>query len=160
MVFRKFTALTFMLVMTLLITLKHPVLGYCLCLDAFFAGDCVCQVDTKTITPDSQVKESGCCSSCETAPAEAVSSELAEQTPCNGCTEHLNIDVGDFIWQNTQYVSTDDSLTAPSPVSFEPQSLAYPKSHYSPTTPIRGGPPPGHLAHLPPLYLRLAVLRL
>ncbi len=45
---RKLTAVMFLMVMALLITLKNPVLGYCLCLDAYFTGDCVCQVEEAT----------------------------------------------------------------------------------------------------------------
>ncbi|MBK1830832.1 hypothetical protein JIN77_08855 [Verrucomicrobiaceae bacterium R5-34] len=158
---RKISAVAFMLVMTLLITLKHPVLGYCLCLNSYFTGDCTCEV-----VQTSQTAPSGAnCSSCCTDDHGIESIDIAKMTPCDDCTQRLDLNVGDFVWNTTVQLPSDDQdqfndLTQP---NTDPLLLA---SIFSPGhAPIRGDPPPlAALASEPyqgfPIYLRHSVLRL
>ena len=81
---RRSTALSFMLVMTLLITLKHPVLGYCLCIGEYVSMDCACEVEIKPV-----------CTNCD-----SPSCNTETPSPCDDCFSGLNIDVGDFVWEN------------------------------------------------------------
>ncbi|MBT8044633.1 MAG: hypothetical protein KJO79_06760 [Verrucomicrobiae bacterium] len=161
---RKSSALMFMMAMALLIALKHPVLGYCLCLDSYFAGNCACQmttVDQDTSAPQSH----SCCIDCSDHIAASTDSSTVEQkplAPCNDCKEHFKIDVGDFVWQSTDKLSDDtgasNTTTAshpPGSFSLQAQTLVHNQSA------IRGDPPSmscrdGEI----PLYLRHLVLRL
>ncbi|MGB0990916.1 MAG: hypothetical protein ACPG32_00430 [Akkermansiaceae bacterium] len=162
---RKVSAVTLLLVMTLLITLKHPVLGYCLCVDSFFAGDCSCEVAQKAQKKTSSATQS--CSHCcqETACNTPADGSLAPAAPCDDCSKRLSIDVDDFVWNGTVQVPND------------PQLLDDGSSHYGAdlvfsgaqapafaSGPIRGDPPP-HSVAIPaypglPVYLRYSVLRL
>ena len=175
---RKTTAMIFMLVMAMLITLKHPVLGYCLCLDSYFTGDCVCQVEKSQSTHSSVgndnstangKSDSPCPTCCATSEiAECSSNSITdgnqdapvESTPCDDCTEHFNIDVGDYVWHSSDKVPLNTEMVVAIPYNFAVQELKIPSgSFYSPMS-IRGDPPPGlHNTDIP-LYLRLSVLRL
>ena len=163
---RKTTAVIFMLVMTLLIALKHPVLGYCLCLNSYFTGDCVCQVEKSQPDNTSAAKEKAtspcpsCCASSETVETDNDQDTPVEPIPCDDCTEHLNIDVGDFVWQSSDKVPSDSELTVALPISIAALELNLPiASYYSPMS-IRGDPPPGLYDTALPLYLKHSVLRL
>ena len=161
---RKITAVIFMLVMALLITLKHPVLGYCLCLDAYFTGDCVCQVEKPAAPAVSQDSASTCPSACANC-ALQVENENSVDTdsqplPCDDCTKHLNLDVGDFVWQSTAYVPADTGFWLPLPAAFAPDAVQFSLVLKDTPMSIRGGPPPGLIDDGLPLYLRHSVLRL
>lgn len=150
---RKTLAITFMMLMTLLITLKHPVLGYCLCLNSYFAGDC-CSIQEV----DQPAPCSGCCSEVESTAHLATE----PQKPCGDCAEILNIDVGDFVWNASNQLpdANQDSNTPPS-IDFSNTLSA--QAHQLAAAPIRGSPPSGNLELYPqklPLYLRHSVLRL
>ena len=165
---RKILAIAFMLVMTLLITLKHPVLGYCLCLDAYFTGDCTCQ--SAELAPAATKKLSNsCCASCaettqqdqttqntESAPAQPAVSKV----PCDECTEYFNLDVGDFLWASSDQIPADSEwLTLNTPAYPQSTTVVMSPSFYT-AAPIRGDPPPGTLSDSIPRYLRHAELRL
>ena len=143
----------FMLVMALLITLKHPVLGYCMCLDSYFSGDCVCQVE-ETKSNDTS-PSSGCCASCET---DTSQESPTAPTPCDDCTEHLNVDVGDFVWQITDPVPDNAQTLIPFPTYLTSSDLHVPSNPVGTTMQIRGSPPL-RWQNIP-LYLRHSVLRL
>ncbi len=162
---RKLTAVMFMLVMALLITLKHPVLGYCMCLDSYFSGDCVCQFEKSKSngppTAGTAEKEStsppcsSCCASCET---DTSQDSPAEPTPCDDCTEHLNVDVGDFVWQSTDQVPDNAETLIPFPVYLTTSTLQVPSTPVGTTMQIRGSPPL-RWQNIP-IYLKHSVLRL
>jgi len=157
---RKISAVTFMLVMTLLITLKHPVLGYCLCLDAYFTGDCTCQTIQQATT--SQDPVSPCCASCaaETQNDQTTQSEAGKQAPCDECTHYLNLDVGDFLWDSSDQVSDGLAALALDTPAYQPSIELALSPRFSMAAPIRGDPPPRILIDSVPLYLRHLVLRL
>jgi hypothetical protein len=154
--FRKCTALAFMLVMTLLITLKHPVLGYCLCLDSYFTGDCVCQAEKKSADPTAK-QDSPCPSCCSTSEAEN-NEDIPAPTPCDDCTEHLLVDVGDFVWNVSDDVPSDTETFLLTP-TFDLCSVQLPLASLHTTASARGDPPPGQNDGVP-IYLRHRVLRL
>jgi len=79
-----------MTVMAMVVTLKHPVLGYCLCLDTYFTGDCVCEVDTVS-SNEIIACEDDCSATC------AVSKKT-DPSPCDDCTQQLTVETEDFIW--------------------------------------------------------------
>lgn len=150
---RKVSAVTFMLVMAMVITLKHPVLGYCLCLDTYFAGNCVC-------APTGPTAENtgchGCCSTSETEGNQAPE-------PCEDCTNPLSIDTGDFVWDGSHKIPSENSSENPANTLLfsTEQSLTFQEltdAHMA----IRGSPPPIDitLSTSVPIYLRHSVLRL
>jgi len=153
---RKTTAVTFMLVMTLLITLKHPVLGYCLCLDSYFAGDCVCQAEETPVTSD--IMSTSCCSSCQANEVAEADSEPIPTvpSPCDDCTEHLNVDVDDFVWESTDQVPDNAETLIPFPAYLATTTLQIPNVPIGTTMQIRGSPP--FRWQNIPIYLRHSVL--
>lgn len=159
--FRKFTALAFLSVMTLLIALKHPVLGYCLCLDAYFTGGCVCQTAKleKQQVSRTDTAKPGCPGCCSPPAAEQTPQSPADpQDPCDDCTKHLSIDVGDFVWSVSDGVPDTPECQLPAVVC---RPTDFPRSGsaaYAPAS-ARGAPPP-FLAQSTPLHLRHCVLRL
>ncbi len=150
--FRKTTAVMFIAVMAMLIALKHPVLGYCLCLDSYIAGDCVCEVE-KPAT-DSASHDS----SCNTCCSETESHNDPASSPCDDCTQHLMVDVGDFVWQVSDKIPSDTETLLP-PHDFDLRSVQLPLASLHTTAPARGDPSPG-LTGRTPIYLRHSVLRL
>lgn len=149
-----------MLVMTLLITLKHPVLGYCLCLDAYFANNCLCLPEKATHKPTPASKpayQENCCSS--TTASTEISPE--KQEPCEDCVELLALDVGDFVWKNTSPSPSDTEFhhLLP-PAAFADKYLSPATASEHSVAAIRGSPPPDLYSGMPPLYLRHSVLRL
>jgi len=154
---RKTTAVMFMLVMALLITLKHPVLGYCLCLDSYFTGDCVCQTEETPVASD---MPKSCCSSCQANEVTKTDSDSIPSipAPCDDCTEHLNIDVDDFVWQSTDQVPDNAATLIPFPAYLATTTLQTPSIPVGTTMPIRGSPP--FRWQNIPIYLRHSVLRL
>lgn len=166
---RKFTAISFLLVMTMVITLKHPVLGYCMCLDAYFTGDCSCQValmDTSATASDqSTPPPKPCCSSCTSEAASqkpdtpTTSTQSTEPAPCDDCVKQLVVDVGQFYWQSLDDVPSDtETLIVPHPV--QPEKTASPPIVFRASTAIRGDPPPDIVGYKRPIYLRHSVFRL
>ncbi len=157
---RKTTAVMFMLVMALVVTLKHPVLGYCLCLDSYFAGDCVCQAEEVPAVSD--IVTTSCCSNCqanEVAETETDSTTVpGAPTPCDDCTEHLNVDVGDFVWHSTDQVPDNGETFIPFPAYLATTNLQVPSASVGTTMQIRGSPPL-RWQNIP-IYLRHSVLRL
>ena len=146
--------------MTMVIALKHPVLGYCLCLDSYFTGDCVCQADQeRSITTNDSPAQ--CCGDCATdVTQKSTASTAAESDPCDGCTQHLKVAVDDFVWQNSHDTPSDTSQPIVDQSQYFHETVKFHEaSYYSPVS-IRGDPPPGwHHSELP-LYLRHAELRL
>lgn len=140
--FRKSTALMFMLVMTLLITLKHPVLGYCMCERMYVAGDISCPV-----------KDSAACSCCENSD---------DTEPCDDCMKHLNIDVGSFLWSGIDELPVGSENITP-PLLFA-SIVDFDLTHRFLNTPLdtRGDPPLGLNASdsSAPIFLRNSALRL
>jgi len=157
---RKISAIAFMLVMTLLITLKHPVLGYCLCLDAYFTGDCTCQTVQQTTTIQDPVAP--CCASCaaETQADPTSQDEAGEKAPCDECTHYFNLDVGDFLWDGSDQVPAGLETLALNTPAYPPSIVLAYSPRFSTAAPIRGDPPPETLIDSVPLYLRHLVLRL
>lgn len=162
MILRQFTAVVFLLVMALLVILKHPVLGYCFCLDSYFTGDCICQVEKATpaaVAEKSTPPCPNCCAeACANVGQEAPSPK--DPVPCDDCTKHLNVDVGDFVWQGSDKVPADNGSWLPLPASFAPDVEPFPVVLIDIPLSIRTGPPPGMIGDDLPLYLRLSVLRL
>jgi hypothetical protein len=154
---RKTTAVMFMLVMALLITLKHPVLGYCLCLDSYFTGDCVCQVEKPQTVSDAKEPAAPCpnCASCE-AEINTNQNSPVKPVPCDDCTEHLNIDVGDFVWQSTDQVPDNAEMLIPFPDYLAATTVQIPSISVGTTMQIRGSPP--FRWQNIPIYLRHSVL--
>jgi hypothetical protein len=150
----------FMLVMALVVTLKHPVLGYCLCLDSYFTGDCVCQSEEAPTTSDSLT--TFCCSSCEANEAAVVETDSESipgiPTPCDDCTEHLNVDVGDFVWHSSDQVPDNAETLIPFPAYLATTTLQIPTVPVGTTMQIRGSPPI-RWQNIP-IYLRHSVLRI
>lgn len=152
---RKILALSFLLVMTMVIALKHPVLGYCACLNSYFTGNCLCEQTSSTGAAEEGQSCNGCCSETQTA-------EKKSHGPCDDCSQQLSIDTGDFVWDNTdnrldskvgQTPENDVFFPAyPSPLSLAASTCA----------PIRGGPPPPDavFSYNVPVYLKHSVLRL
>lgn len=171
--FRKFSAIAFMMVMALLITLKHPVLGYCICIDSYFAGNCVCRAESnkqsfvKDPSQAESTKPSSCCSSCtsnlpdQTSTANEDATHPSEE-PCDDCTEHLKIDVGDFVWNNTSAPPAASALDDVSSYDHAVVTSVADSKQYGIATPIRAGPSFIDIIYHDnvPLYLRNAVLRL
>lgn len=163
---QKTTAVLFMLVMALLITLKHPVLGYCLCLDSYFTGNCVCQFTPPQPRDNSAVEEKtgsacpGCCANSVTSEPDHKQGAPVEPVPCDNCTKHLNIDVGDFVWQSSDKIPLATETTSAIPYNFTIQEFKHASASHGNSMSIRGDPPPGLYAIALPLYLRLSVLRL
>lgn len=164
--FRKLSAVMFMLVMALLITLKHPVLGYCICLDAYFTGDCVCETQKKESVSTLKNGESPhpqCCSNCITDESETDSSSATNNpSPCDDCTKHLNIDVDDFVWNASDQLPSDANDFPSLASNFSDQGAELPTTSVDTALPIRGDPPPELVQYDTdlPLYLRHSVLRL
>lgn len=157
---RKTTALSFMVVMTLLITLKHPVLGYCLCLDTYFTGGCVCEEQKPVTTnPSSDLSPTSCCSSCENTPREQTPDTPTAPGPCDDCTEHLSIDVGDFVWHSSCDIPSDSETDA-KPTAFDHDEAQQRQTIAQTAQPIRGDPPPVIRTGNTPMYLRYGVWRL
>ena len=154
----KFTAIAFFCVMTLLVTLKHPVLGYCFCVDAYFTGDCVCQLDKETqATTLEPTCPSGCCASVLTDNSSENHSE--SQKPCDDCTTHLFVDVGDFVWHSSVDVPSDTELPY-TPVLTAIETMWVGHGSFPMPDSIRGDPPPLICQYSSPIYLRHRVLRL
>lgn len=148
---RKLTASTCMLVMALLITLKHPVLGYCLCLDSYFTVNCVCVEED---TPQNTCN--GCC---DTSHTQNTHHSPQKPTPCDDCTEHLTIDVGQFVWNSTNDIPAD----AESLFNIQAHQTNDSFIHLSPfflNRNFRSNPPPDYLIRNFPLSSRHDVLRL
>lgn len=168
--FRQFTAIAFMAVMTLLITLKHPVLGYCICLDAYFTGACQCQsqstnpADSSNLVRLSQFPRTSCKSCCtsktDKKSVSSIGSPLSsdesaqsrsENTPCDDCVKQLVVDVGDYHWQSSGDLP-DAAESVIQPVSF--QSAYHPwlcqQTILDGSMSSRGDPPPGvHHSDIP-----------
>jgi len=141
----------------MLITLKHPVLGYCLCLDAYFAGDCVCQTEEAPAVSDLLTS---CCPSCQANEMAETNSESVPSVPvpCDDCTEHFNVDVGDFVWQSTDQVPDNAQTLIPFPAYLATATLHTPSVSVGTTMQIRGSPPL-RWQNIP-IYLKHSVLRL
>ena len=164
--FRKFSALALLLVMTTIITLQHPVLGYCLCLDAYFTGDCNCQIvlsASETAEDHStETTANGCCASCNSqAKLASTPSALpkALSPPCTDCIKSLILDVGCFHWDSMDHApdasEAAKSMAMPAQIDDSPFTADF----FAPTA-IRGDPPPVVQCSNLPIYLRLGVLRL
>lgn len=148
---RNMLAVMFFAVMAMLIALKHPVLGYCLCIDSYYAGDCVCAVDTPTTaTPPC----SSSCSTCETSAGQ----DAASPEPCSDCTQLLLVNVGDFVWHASDDIPSDSATPLTSP-EYDLCSKPLPMASQHSTIRNRGDPPPDLFSGTP-LYLRNLVLRL
>ncbi len=147
---RKISAVIFMLVMAMVITLKHPVLGYCLCLDTYFAGNCLCQ--SAVPTPEQSTCQ-GCCSTSDT-------SEDNIPTPCDDCMQSLSIDTDDFVWDNSYKISSEHG--SPAPFFATNQFLTW-RELAGTAIAIRGSPPSEEdhpLRNRAPIYIRHSALRL
>ena len=153
--FRKITASVFLIVMALLIALKHPVLGYCLCIDSYFAGNCACQAEQPVTTALDNATCPGCCPS---GASGLTAPEFAEQSPCSVCEEVLMVDVGDFIWHGGNEMPEGGESVATSPAIADAASVL-PKAYVKAAMSARGDPPPILRAGMP-LYLRHSILRL
>jgi hypothetical protein len=166
--FRKFTAMTFILVMAMVITLKHPVLGYCLCLDAYFTSDCKCQFEQAEQAAKPSVNEStpsNCSSCCGT---EAVDNHQAtteknpsdSSLPCDDCVKQLVVEVGDYVWHGSGQLPANSEFPIPN-IPFATKHLSWSSNltFYSPMS-IRGDPPPGLHDSDIPHYLSHSVMRL
>jgi len=153
--FRKTSATVLLLVMTMIITLQHPVLGYCICIDDFFTADCACEVEP---APPKQI------SSCSTDCCE--SSEMTEQqlpSPCDDCNESLTIETGDFLWANANQFTPDNSeeVIDSSPILPSDELLSW-QSLTAGAIQIRGSPPPDYSPQPSrlPIYLKHQAFRL
>lgn len=141
--FRKPAALMFIMVMTLLVTMKHPVLGYCICNNSYNTSE--------TTSPS---EPSGSCLCC--------THEAGNTDPCEDCSMSISLDVGDFLWST----SLDDdahtvSVNSPSPSL--PNLLSsgeLPRNVCSRVLDTRDTPPPGVNASDEnlPIFLRHSVL--
>ncbi len=154
--------MVFLLMMALLIILKHPVLGYCLCLDSYFTGDCSCQVEQATPAAASETSTPSCPNCCDEACANRLQEAPSpkDPAPCDDCKKHLNVDVGEFVWQGSDNIPTDNNSWVPLPASFAPDAEQFPVVLIDTPVSIRSGPPPGMIGDDLPLYLRLSALRL
>ena len=161
--FRKFSAIAFLLVMTMVITLKHPVLGYCMCLDAYFTGGCACQSSmsaslkpTKSTDDDSDSNTS-CCGSC----ASIVETQEPDTPPepCDDCVKQLIVDVGQFHWQSSDNLPSDTETLLPAQPTFWTKIQTSHTAFYTPTA-IRGDPPPDLARCDLPIFLMHSVFRL
>lgn len=140
----------FMIVMTLLIALKHPVLGYCICLDSYSTTACC---------PIEEAKILACC---DDANHSDESPLHHDEIPCDDCFQSFNVDVGDFFWNSTNDVP-DAEMSDLAASSFTNSSReSYPLTVFSIGLPARGDPPPGvnESSTASPLYLKHSVLRL
>lgn len=158
---RKLPALAFLLVMITLITLRLPVLSYCLCQETIKAGDCGCEISAQQATDPvpAAVPNSGCSGCCSQQIPENTAPEpiTTTQSPCNDCIKLLTFDPGDF--QSMDSCNSPQKSQLTTPVSWPPSpflSLVNPSCLLKQSSP-RGDPypPPS-----PPLYLSLGVLRL
>ena len=160
---RKFSAAIFILVMALLITLKHPVLGYCLCLNTYFTGDCVCKIEHKAPSA-SQKKDPvdlpDCCSSCDLAANQESPPSDPSSPPCDDCTEHFSIDVGDFVWSSPNEVPSDTETFTPVSFAKYDHLGAFSNPFNNLPYPYWESPPEVTFHQSTPLYLRHSVLRL
>lgn len=150
--------------MTMLITLKHPVLGYCLCLDSYFAGDCVCENETSPTISGIDTKQS-CCSSCGESSSQGefeapIVSSPTTVDPCDGCTEHWNVDVGEFVWNHSDDTPAAPEFLEPPVAIFADEAIFDTLKQVASVAPIRGDPPPRLRNTTIPLYLRHAEMRL
>lgn len=153
--------------MTMVITLKHPVLGYCLCLDAYFTGDCKCQLEQAAKPTDqpttAEASSSKCTSCCGTEAADHKKTTTEKQKPtepCDDCVKQLIVDVGDYVWHGSDQLPVASEFTIP-PFSYSIIELSSPSNlaFYSPVS-IRGDPPPGLHDSDIPHYLSHSVMRL
>ena len=154
--FRKFTASAFLLVMGLLIALKHPTLGYCLCVDSYFAGSCDCRTELPLKTASSD--DAACSGCCPSSAYGSKTAGFAAQDPCTDCEDVLMIDVGDFLWHGSTEVHEAGDSIATTP-AFAQAAYQLPKALLKSAISARGDPPPTLGAGIP-LYLRHSVLRL
>lgn len=160
--FRKFTALAFILVMAMVITLKQPVLGYCLCLDAYFTGDCQCQAE-QAIKPTAHASAPSNCSSCcgtDTVNNNQPPTEKKPSIPCDDCVKQLVVDVGDYVWHGSDQLPTNSEFPIPH-IPFATKDLSWSSNltFFSPLS-IRGDPPPRLHDSDIPHYLSHSVMRL
>ncbi|MCP5536174.1 MAG: hypothetical protein H7A51_08045 [Akkermansiaceae bacterium] len=156
---RKCTAISFLMVMIMLIALKHPVLGYCLCLDAYFTGDCVCQHETRPSAK--RLGSAPTCPDCCPDQSQGNTDTPREPSePCDDCTAHLTVDVGDFVWDNSNDTPADTGSTILPPLAYAEPATAHPAAVIDYRKPIRGDPPPYPTVSKVPLFLRHSVMRL
>lgn len=136
---RSFTVSAFLMMMTLLIVLKSPVLGYCHCIEGYFFGDCECI--------EQPVCSSGCCS------------DTPNQTaPCDDCSDELAVDVGDYLWSPATEIPALDLLAA---TDFSAPGLhARPDVLITRDSTVRAHAPPHLACEGVPVFLRHAVMRI
>jgi len=157
--------MAFILVMTMVITLKHPVLGYCLCLDAYFTGDCKCQFEKadQAVKPTADESSSSNCASCcgvETVAKNQPTTEKKPIIPCDDCVKQLVVEVGDYAWSGSDQLPANSEFPIPHlPFTLEDLSWSAHLTFYSPMS-IRGDPPPGLHDSDIPHYLSHSVMRL
>lgn len=128
--------------MIMLIALRLPVLGFCLCENHVIVNDGNCCPEV--------ICEQSTCDSC---PESKVQTGIE---PCSDCVVVLSLDPGDFQWSAAQFSPAEEDATPlPVPVSFHDD--LFPKAtSFSSAAPIRGSPPLGNFA----ISLRTQVLRL
>ncbi len=153
--FRKASATVLLLVMAMIITLQHPVLGYCVCIDDFFTAGCACEAEP---APPKQV--SSCATDC------CKSNGAAEQkspSPCDDCNESLTVETSDFLWVNANEFTPDNSEQAidSTPILPSDQLLSW-QSLTAGAIQIRGSPPSDHCLQPSrlPIYLKHQAFRL
>jgi hypothetical protein len=163
--YRKFTAMAFILVMAMAITLKHPVLGYCLCVDAYFTGDCQCQAEQAAKPTVNESSSSNCANCCgvETVAKNQPATENKPSTsslPCDDCVKQLVVEVGDYVWHGSDQLPADSEFPIPHlPFALADLSWSSHLTFYAPMS-IRGDPPPGLHDSDIPHYLSHSVMRL
>ncbi len=179
--FRRCSAVFLLMVMTLFITLQHPVLGYCYCLNTYFTGSCTCQA-VKQVTraaandADSAMEQapaSGCLSCCSgsenkssltTSDPEAVvtSQSAAPLEPCDDCVESLVVDVGYYIWNASGKVPAEHQIQPEGPNPFHFITLSFQQRPQFVPHGLRAIPPPERplIASSVPLFIDQCVFRL
>ena len=142
--------MTFILVMAMVITLKHPVLGYCLCLDAYFTSDCKCSFEQAAKPSVNESTPSNCSSCCGTEAADNHQATTEKNTsnppnssvPCDDCVKQLVVEVGDYVWHGSGQLPASSEFPIPNtPFATKDLSWTSNLTFYSPLS-IRGDPPP------------------
>ncbi len=141
-VLRRISGSGFALAMVVLIALRLPALGFCLCEHHLVLNSGACCVEAAA------VEQSGC--------EHCVELSQAETAPCRDCVVILSLDPGEFNWSARQFTpAQQDGTPLPIPAGYQDLLLPAPL----PGTiagPLSGSPPPGDSG----IYLRTQVLRL
>ena len=135
--------------MVLLIALRLPALGFCLCQnDLVLNGSPCCTGPMGSSAPVS----SSSCQGCESCPL----TDSGPCTPCEDCVVVLSLDPGDFLWSSGEGSPSQEEGAPPSFSRAAEAGFSPPLRVSLPAGLIRGSPPPGAFL----AFLRTQVLRL